>query len=135
MELYEFGSIRDYLDGNKSAMLAPETCVTILSDCSRGLAHLHSRGVCHRDVRSENLLLTMLNGGRMRIVLSDFTSSKKADEEEKKDGDDILGGHANWAAPECFAGSFAAFTSDSDVYSFGCLIYEILTRVGVVNVL
>ena len=134
MELYEFGSIRDYLDGNKSAMLAPETCVTILSDCSRGLAHLHSRGVCHRDVRSENLLLTMLNGGRMRIVLSDFTSSKKADEEEKKNGD-ILSGHANWAAPECLVGSSAAFTSDSDVYSFGCLIYEILTRVGVVKVL
>lgn len=98
-----------------------------------GLKYLHSKGIIHRDIKGANILID--NNGVVKI--SDFGISKKIDGDAlraalESDGESSeaskrvsLQGSAYWMAPEIV--KQAANTDRSDIWSFGCLVVEMLT--------
>jgi serine/threonine protein kinase/tetratricopeptide (TPR) repeat protein len=92
----------------------PEEVTRILAGVLRGLAHLHSHGELHGDLKPENVLL----GGGASIKLTDVGMSASTH-------GDTLSGTPGYAAPELWEGSTADFRSD--IYSVGVMAYEAVT--------
>jgi serine/threonine protein kinase len=94
----------------------------IVTRAAAGLAHMHERGYVHRDVKPDNFLVD----DDYDVRLIDFNLSRK---EQGKLGR-LLGGRAkiqgtpSYISPEQIRGQ--ATDRRSDVYSFGCVIYEML---------
>jgi serine/threonine-protein kinase len=100
--------------------LTMERATEIAVDTAAGLDALHRRGILHRDVKPSNVLLD--DAGRAAV--SDFGLARAADSTRlTRDGQIV--GTAHYLAPELIEGAPA--TVASDVYAFGCLLYEALT--------
>jgi serine/threonine-protein kinase len=93
-------------------------------DLARALAHVHSHGVVHRDVKPENILLSP-NGA----ILLDFGHARAPaimPNAESRDAKKYIVGTANYVSPEQVAGRRVS-DSRSDLYSLGCVLLEMLT--------
>ncbi len=102
-----------------------EEAVAILRDVTRALAYAHGRGVIHRDVKPQNVLLA----GKSATV-TDFGIAKAVASARDEPGSDITTrglaiGTPAYMAPEQ-AGGDEAVDQRADLYSFGCLAYELL---------
>ncbi|MGE0708211.1 MAG: serine/threonine-protein kinase [Planctomycetota bacterium] len=86
-----------------------------------GLAAVHRRGLVHRDVKPENLLLDAR--GRVRLV--DFGLALRAAQDRPRDEHGLLIGTPRYMAPEQMRG--APSTARCDVYALGVTCYELLT--------
>eukprot|EP01006_Ploeotia_vitrea_P054087 TRINITY_DN67848_c7_g3_i1.p1 TRINITY_DN67848_c7_g3~~TRINITY_DN67848_c7_g3_i1.p1 ORF type:complete len:502 (-),score=3.39 TRINITY_DN67848_c7_g3_i1:477-1982(-) len=91
-------------------------------DIARGMNYLHtlSPPVVHRDLKSLNILVN----DYYMIKLCDFGMSRTKQHTVIQTKE--KGGSPLWMAPECLRGD--AFTEKSDVYSYGVVLWEILTR-------
>ena len=56
MELCTGGSVRDIIDN--AGPLPPQLMLVVAHDTLAGLAHMHSQGITHRDIKCANLLLS-----------------------------------------------------------------------------
>jgi len=122
---YEDGlSLRAHLDRNGA--LPFDECVSTLRDVARALAYAHEQGVVHRDVKPDNV---MLSGGA--AVVTDFGIAKAVIAAQGETTATTLTqsgagiGTPAYMAPEQAIGDP---TTDhrADIYSFGCLAYEML---------
>ncbi|KAJ7080687.1 kinase-like domain-containing protein [Mycena epipterygia] len=98
--------------------------IYILRDISRGLEYLHSREICHGDLKGVNVLVDPSE----RALLCDFGLARvKADvtSRSNQQGTNGVMGSRNWMAPELLVGS--GVRPPSDVYAFGMTIYELYT--------
>lgn len=86
------------------------------------LEYLHSAGVIYRDLKPENLLLT--NEGH--LVMTDFGLSKEGLHDEQ-DRTATFCGTPEYLAPEILSGSEGGYTKAVDWWSFGTLMWEMLT--------
>ena len=89
------------------------------------LGFLHRRGFVHRDVSPDNLMLTWTADGEPLIKLIDLGIVKVLHGEGGKTGTHVFLGKVRYASPEQFEGS--RVDARSDLYSFGVLLYELLT--------
>ena len=94
---------------------------------AEALAHAHSRGVLHRDVKPANILLNRYG----RPLLSDFNLALCS---ARDLGRDHFGGTLRYMAPEhldafnpATAASCDAVDQRSDIYSLGVVLFELLT--------
>jgi hypothetical protein len=100
------------------------------------LAHVHTRGILHRDVNANNVLIDLQRSPR--VTLLDFGNAALTEQFYSVAGRRYLtppesrvlipdGGIETlpWAAPEARAGQ--GFTDKSDVYSLGLLLFRLLT--------
>lgn len=118
MPFFAGGSLAAKLQRDGTPAIA-ET-VQLAAQLAQGLDALHARGILHRDVKPSNVLLDE-NG---RAALADFGIARGADSTQlTRDGQ--LVGSAHYLAPELIEGSAA--TPASDIYAFGCLLYECVT--------
>ncbi|MBX3424226.1 MAG: serine/threonine protein kinase [Pirellulales bacterium] len=96
---------------------------TILDEAAQALDHLHQKGWVHRDIKPDNFLVNDDN----HVRLIDFNLSRKI----KKGLGKLLGGKSpvqgtySYMAPEQIRG--LAVDERSDVYSFGCMVYELMS--------
>jgi serine/threonine-protein kinase len=133
MEFMEGQTLGDRLDrGSLSWQKALEIGIAIVE----GLAAAHSRGVVHRDLKPENVFLT--NDGGVKIL--DFglaqldprswpQDQKLLETAALADTDEpgLVVGTVPYMSPEQVRGQ--GVDARSDIFSFGCLLYEMVTGV------
>ncbi|MFE5798108.1 serine/threonine-protein kinase [Streptomyces sp. NPDC056503] len=105
----------------RAALTPAETCRTGTALAS-ALAHVHARGVVHRDVKPSNILLDRAGAPH----LSDFGISRRLDEpaDAASESAGTLVGTASYMAPEQALGRDAG--PAADVYSLGLVLLEAL---------
>jgi len=121
---YEEGpSLRTRLD--RDGALSVTQCVNVLRDVGRALAYAHEHGVVHRDVKPDNVLMS---GGA--AVVTDFGIAKAVHAAQSDAPTGTLTqpgagiGTPAYMAPEQAVGD-PATDHRADIYSFGCLAYEL----------
>ncbi len=93
-----------------------------------GLEYAHEMGIVHRDMKSDNILLS--KDGKVKVadfgiaVANQKEEEEKPQEEEKKKKDKFIPGTPAYMSPEQAKGEEA--THLSDIYSTGIIMYEIL---------
>ncbi|SDF22140.1 serine/threonine protein kinase [Blastococcus aurantiacus] len=94
--------------------------VRIAADVLEALATAHTRGVLHRDVKPDNVLLT--DAEPPAVLLSDFSIARLAQETTVR----MTGvlGTPDYMAPEIFTAE--TVSAASDVYGAGIVLYELL---------
>ncbi|KAL7716585.1 Serine-threonine protein kinase [Entamoeba marina] len=117
LEYCEFGSLYDYL-GNSKYSLPWKTQLSFACDITLAIAQLHHFNIIHRDIKSPNILV---KGYPPRCVLTDFGLCYEYTINEKPCVDNPI-----WLAPEILNGE--PFTIMADIYSFGIVLWEIVTR-------
>jgi len=118
MELIEGTDLRHYLRGR--GILDTYTAVTIANNVALGLGAAHRRGVVHRGVKPQDVLI----GRDGSIKLADFGIAFVVNAERLTITGATLG-TVHYYAPEQAQGEIV--TSAADVYALGCVIYEMLT--------
>jgi len=96
--------------------------VDVAVEMADALAHAHARGVVHRDVKPENILID----GNGRAKLIDFGLAKTHDDEHLKHSSGLVGTLA-YIAPEQFLEH--PVDHRSDIYAFGITLYRMATGV------
>jgi len=111
------GTLKQYLIKNSRRKLAYKVVVQLALDLARGLSYLHSRKIVHRDVKSENMLLTP----QRNLKIADFGVARV----EAQNPKDMTGatGTLGYMAPEVLDGK--PYNRKCDVYSFGICLWEI----------
>lgn len=87
-----------------------------------GLAYLHDKGVLHRDLKADNILLDV--DGTCKI--SDFGISKKTDNIYGNDITNSMQGSVFWMAPEVVRSEGQGYSAKVDIWSLGCVVLEML---------
>lgn len=101
-----------------------EEIFSFFKDITSGLHHLHSNGYIHRDLKPSNCLLHR-TGQRLRVMVSDFGEVQVQNVVRKSTG---ATGTISYCAPEVLRresldGAFGNFTTKSDVFSLGMIVY------------
>lgn len=140
LPLYDSGSadgvlyyVMPYVDGeslrarlSREGQLGIEEVVRIAGDVASALDYAHGRGVVHRDVKPENILLT--SG---RALLTDFGLAMSVD--GMRGTRTTLSGHIigtpSYMSPEQGAPG-GQVDGRADIYALGCVVYEMLAGEG-----
>lgn len=122
--------VLDYVDGmslrqrmhDAGGRIPVDTIVNWGRQLAQGLAYLHSKGVVHRDLKPENILVTPDD----RLVIGDFGTAQLAGARRLtwKHLQEALG-TPDYMSPEQVQGERG--DARSDVYSWGVMLYELLT--------
>jgi serine/threonine-protein kinase len=122
--------VMPYVDGESlKARLAREKrlpiveAVRIASEIADALTAAHKQGIIHRDITPANILLQANHA-----LVSDFGIARAVSEaqEDALTGSGLVLGTAGYMSPEQAAGD-TAIDGRSDVFSLGCVLYEMLT--------
>ncbi|XP_036387602.1 protein-tyrosine kinase 6-like isoform X1 [Megalops cyprinoides] len=122
-ELMEKGNLLSFLRGKEGQRLDVTLLVDMAIQVADGMAYLESQHSIHRDLAARNVLVgenyicKVADFGLARVIKEPFYVS-----EDKKIP-------YKWCAPEAI--SHGRFSNKSDVWSFGVLMYEILTYGGI----
>jgi eukaryotic-like serine/threonine-protein kinase len=119
MELVEGRSLAEEI-GRRGALPAEELAAIGRQLCA-GLDQAHARGLVHRDVKPQNLLLA--HDGTLKVA--DFGIARSSSQAVTLTQAGTLLGTAAYMAPEVVRGAPA--TPESDVYSAGAVLYEVAT--------
>jgi subtilisin-like proprotein convertase family protein len=107
---------------NPSKQMSYVDKLRIITGIAKGMLHLHSNNIVHRDLAARNILLS----GTGEPKISDFGMSRLvADDEGMTTRTNV--GPIKWMAPESL--KYKEYSKKSDVWSFGVVVWEIVTRV------
>uniref|UniRef100_A0A6N2LIQ2 Protein kinase domain-containing protein n=1 Tax=Salix viminalis TaxID=40686 RepID=A0A6N2LIQ2_SALVM len=112
------GSLRKFLHQQEPHSVPLNLVLKLALDIAHGMQYLHSQGILHRDLKSENLLL----GEDMSVKVADFGISCLESQCGSAKG---FTGTYRWMAPEMIKEKH--HTKKVDVYSFGIVLWELLT--------
>lgn len=120
MDYCEAGTLRDLMDAEVQLSLSQR--LKLILDILRGLDCAHRAQVIHCDLKPENILLSLTPQG-WSAKISDFGIARlKAETQTGVMGLGVTGSPA-YMAPERFYGKFSI---ESDIYSVGVMLYELL---------
>lgn len=117
LEYVAGGTLKQYLIKHSRRKLPYKTVIQLALDLARGLSYLHSKKIVHRDVKTENMLLTTSRN----VKIADFGVARV----EAQNPKDMTGetGTLHYMAPEVLEGK--PYNRKCDVYSFGICLWEI----------
>jgi serine/threonine protein kinase len=118
--------VMQFIDGKPLSKMVPlpvERAVDLAQQICSGLACAHANGVLHRDLKPSNVMIVEREGKQQAVVI-DFGIAKATANQKLTSTGAILGTPL-YMSPEQFIGKQTEATSD--VYSFGCVLYEMLT--------
>jgi serine/threonine protein kinase len=101
--------------------LEPGRAARIAAQIAAALEVAHGKGLVHRDVKPSNVILTSED----HVYLTDFGLAKRAGTAAGLTGVDQMLGTVDYVAPEQIEGSEP--DARGDVYSLGCVLFEMLT--------
>lgn len=123
MELMENGDLKTYLRRIRDTQMVPNASriMRMAAEIADGMAYLESKKFVHRDLAARNCMVSK----DLVCKIGDFGMARDIYETEyyKIGKKGLL--PIRWMAPESL--SDGVFTSDSDIWSFGVVLFEILT--------
>ncbi|KAL6847036.1 hypothetical protein ACP4OV_022889 [Aristida adscensionis] len=117
------GSLRNVLL-RKDRMLDRRRKLIIAQDAAFGMEYLHSKSIVHFDLKCDNLLVNLRDPQRPICKVGDFGLSRIKRNTLVSGG---VRGTLPWMAPELLNGSSSRVSEKVDVFSFGIVLWEILT--------
>jgi WD40 repeat protein/predicted Ser/Thr protein kinase len=119
----------EFIDGMSFAQLARERPVSAFRAAryvkivAEAVEHAHQRGILHRDLKPSNILLDIFDQPR----ITDFGLAKLVNSGADLTTTGQVLGSPNYMPPEQAIGKSSGDTPQSDVYSIGAILYELLT--------
>lgn len=118
MEYIDGITLREYIDSEK--VLTWKDSVHFIIQILRALQHAHNRGIVHRDIKPQNIML--FTDGTIKVM--DFGIAKFARDQSQTATDQAIG-TVHYISPEQARGDVT--DEKSDIYSVGVMFYEMLT--------
>lgn len=120
-------TLADFVAGKFISGHMPDM-VSLLHQAMSGIAHLHSLDIVHRDIKPQNVLMSMPDvKGQVRAMISDFGLCKKLAAGHlsfsRRSG---AAGTEGWIAPEMLEED-SRTTCAVDIFSAGCVLYHAVT--------
>ncbi|KAL6627240.1 hypothetical protein ACP70R_030966 [Stipagrostis hirtigluma subsp. patula] len=112
------GSLRSYLNNTENHPIPLEKIIAIALDVARGMEYIHSQGIVHRDIKPENILFDE----NFCVKIADFGIACEESVCDLLVEDE---GTYRWMAPEMIKRK--AYNRKVDVYSFGLLLWEMVS--------
>ncbi|KAH7436636.1 hypothetical protein KP509_05G029000 [Ceratopteris richardii] len=117
------GSLKQVLS-KKDRTIDRRKRLFIAMDAAFGMEYLHSKNIVHFDLKCENLLVNMRDAHRPICKVGDFGLSKVKHHTLVSGG---VRGTLPWMAPELLSGNNSMVSEKIDVFSFGIVMWELLT--------
>jgi hypothetical protein len=135
LKVYQFSQdnglyflVTDFIAGGslaESIPLPPRRAATIARKIADALSHIHTKGILHRDLKPQNVLLRQ--GEEDEPVLVDFGLAWASEVERLTKTNAMLGTPAYMSPEQLSGGGGAALDGRSDVYALGATLYAALT--------
>lgn len=128
--------IMDYVEGisldqllRDETFLSSNRALTIFLQIADALVHAQQKSIVHRDLKPSNILLTKTAGDIDIVKIVDFgiakiSNQENVDKTKLTQTGDLLGTPLYMSPEQCIGEEIDA---RSDIYSFGCIMYEMLT--------
>lgn len=120
MEYIDGITLKEFID--QQGVLKWKDSIHFIIQILRALQHAHDRGIVHRDIKPQNIML--FPDGTIKVM--DFGIARFAREEGKTISDKAIGS-VHYISPEQARGDIT--DEKSDIYSVGVMLYEMLTGV------
>ncbi len=116
MEFMEGSAVQDALSAAENSRLHWTEALPMVMDAARGLVFAERHGIVHRDIKPDNLMLTVEN----KVKIGDLGLAARADEV----GDGKIFGTPHFIAPEQARGKDVSHPAD--IYSLGASLYRMV---------